>query len=245
MTDFFKAILQVTSAMASLLTLVCATLSVAEQADAGFQPNATPGQRAEVLNLKRAAEQGSAKAQCELSKAYMQGTIFRQDITEAVKWVRASADQGYAEAEVDLAVLYLEGPGVKRDNALAFQWMSKAADQGDAKSEYNIGMMYGIGQGVAKNIPEGVRWYMKSAEHGYPLAAYNVGFAYLQGIGVARDDVEGYMWHYLAASRFGYAPSRKVLESLNPRLGPVRVAAARKKANDWIKAHPNVKGVPL
>jgi hypothetical protein len=210
-----------------------------------FQPNATLKEKAAAQYLLRAAEAGSAKAQSELSRAYMAGYVFKRNIPEAVRWVTAAASQGLAEAEVDLAVLYLEGTGVPRDYSKGFFWMKKAADQGNPQAEYNLGLLYGLGRGVGKDIPEGVRWYLKAAESGDPQSAYNMGLAYEQGVGVSRDLVKAYMWHYLAANRFGYSPSQELLRELGGKIGPAKVEEARQQAAAWIKSHPNVKAVPM
>jgi TPR repeat protein len=188
-----------------------------------YQSNGTAQEKSAAENLRRSAEAGSAKAQSELSKAYMAGTVFKQNIPEAVKWVSAAANQGLAEAEVDLAILYLEGTGVPRDYSKGFFWMKKAADQGDPKAEYNVGALYGLGRGVAKDVSEGVRWYLKAAEAGHQRAAYNMGLAYEQGVGVPHDLVKAYMWHYLAANRLGYYPSQEILRELSAKIGPAKV----------------------
>jgi TPR repeat protein len=219
----------------------------AQNKDGGsvFQPGATLTEKAAAENLRRSAEAGSAKAQSELSKAYMAGNVFKQNTAEAVKWVNAAANQGLAEAEVDLAILYLEGTGVSQDYSKGFFWMKKAADQGDAKAEYNVGALYGLGRGVTKDVPEGIRWYLKAAEAGHQAAAYNMGLAYEQGVGVPRDLVKAYMWHYLAANRLGYYPSKEILRELSTKLGPEKVEEGRRQATFWIKAHPNVTPVPM
>ncbi len=234
----------------ALLNPLSLFLSVAVLAQTGnsnsiYQPSATPVERAAALYLLHSAEAGSARAQSELSKAYMAGTVFKQDIPEAVRWVTAAANQGLAEAEVDLAILYLEGTGVPRDYSKGFFWIKKAADQGNPKAEYNLALLYGLGRGVGKDIPEGVRWYLKAAESGNPQAAYNMGLAYEQGVGVTRDLVRAYMWHYLAVNRFGYYPSQKPLGELSVKIGPAKVEEARHQAAAWIEAHPNVKAVPM
>jgi TPR repeat protein len=230
-----------------VLPLMLLTSMVAQSPNSGldFEPSATASERAWAESLEVKSEGGSAEAQYELSKAYMEGRILIKDVGKAVKWVRAAARQGLPEAEVNLGILYHSGPGVPRDDLKALYWMKKAADQGDAKAEYNMGVIYVYGQGVQKDLSEAVRWYAKAAEQGHQVGAYNMGMAYSSGVGVPRDEVKGYMWQYLAASRFGYAVSRKVLEGLDSRLDRATIARARKEADEWVKAHPNVKGVPL
>ena len=55
--------------------------------------------------LLRKAERGSAKAQCQLGKAFQCGNGVEQDMQAAEKWLLRSAEQGYAEAQFHLAAL--------------------------------------------------------------------------------------------------------------------------------------------
>ena len=73
------------------------------------------------------------------------------------------------------------------------------------------------------------------------MAAYNVEVAYWQGIGVPIDEVKGYMWQLLAR-HFGFGHCKETLKYLDANLSLVKIAEARKKANEWIKSHPDVKG---
>ena len=220
------------------------TIAQANNNSSEFSPNATSSEKTWAENLKRQAEGGSAEAQYELGNAYIEGRVFQQNIEAAVKWTRAAAAQGLARGEVNLAVMYTEGRWVPRDYAQARLWNEKAAAQGDAKAEYNLGVIYAYGQGVKKDLPEGIRWYMKAAEQGDQVSAYNVGVAYSQGIGVPADEVKGYMWQLLAC-HFGFPQCKETLKYLDTKLDPAKIAEARRKANEWIGNHPNVKGIPL
>ncbi|MGA7572797.1 MAG: tetratricopeptide repeat protein, partial [Terriglobales bacterium] len=223
------------------------TLQIAAQAnnkDWEFSPNVTSNEKAWAESLKRKAAGGSAEAQYELGRAYIEGHVFNQNVGEAVKWTRAAAVQGLAKGEVNLAVMYSEGRWVPRDYAQARVWNEKAAAQGDARAEYNLGVLYAYGQGVKKDLPQGIQWYAKAAEQGHQMAAYNVGVAYSQGIGVPIDEVKGYMWQLLAC-HFGFGHCKETLKYLDANLSPAKIAEARKKANEWIKSHPDVKGISL
>ena len=229
----------------SLLLSACIALAQSENGGSVFQPNTTASERAWAEGLKGKAESGSREAQYELSKAYMDGQVLKQDVGKAVLWVRAAAEQDLPEAEVNLGLLYHTGKGVPLDYSKALYWMRKAANQGNVKAQYNMGVIFAYGQGVSQDFSDAVRWYLKAAEQGHQVAAYNVGMAYSLGVGVARDDVKGYMWQYLAASRFGYPPSRRVLKGLDAKLDRAKIVEARKQADQWVRAHPNVKPVEL
>ena len=84
-----------------------------------------------------AAEQGFARAQCNLGFKYYSGWGVTQDYAEAVRWYRKAAEQGNAIAQYILARCYKNGYGVPKDLSEARRWFQKAADQGyeDAKKE--------------------------------------------------------------------------------------------------------------
>jgi len=207
-----------------------------------YQMGTTGAQKAWAEDLCQRAQKGDAEAQFNLSQAYQDGYVFKQDWSESLRWLSASAKQGHPKAEANLGGLYFLGKSVPRDLSQALFWTQKAADQGEVKGEYNLGYMYAIGQGVPKSNTEAVRWYRKAASQGHQVAAYDVGIAYWYGMGIAQDQVKGYMW-LLLAWRFGWAPSKKAIDALGATMDPVAMAAARTKADEWVKAHPNVKPV--
>jgi len=233
----------VTRALATLL-LVSSDFAQSAPDPSPYQPGVTQAEKAAAERLKRRAEAGSAEAQNELSKQYMAGKVFKRSVPEAEKWVRAAAEQGFAEAEVDLAILYLDGEGVSRDYAQGFSWMQKAANQGDPRAEYNLGNLYGLGRGVTRNTALGVQWFLKAAEDGSPEGAFKMGIACEQGVMAPRDLVKAYMWYYIGASRYSYAPSQQVLREIGPKIGPNGIEDARRKAEQWIKAHPKQEPGP-
>jgi len=213
--------------------------------EAEFQDNATSAERKWARDLKQRAEQGNREAQSELGRAYLNGTVFKKDPKASVVWIRAAAENGFAEAQLNLGVLYYVGGGVPRDSAKAYFWIRKAADQGDPKAEQNLGIMYSIGEGVKRNLPEAIRWYTKAAEKGHPVAAYNIGMVYEKGIGVPQDETKAYMWHSIAATRLGYALSEREIDALNNKLSPSQISEAKKRADEWVQANPDVKAIPI
>ena len=57
-----------------------------------------------IDELKKAAEQGDAKAQFVLGGCYDFGDGVEKNPTEAVKWYRKAAEQGYAPAQFNLGL---------------------------------------------------------------------------------------------------------------------------------------------
>ena len=85
--------------------------------------------REAVESYRKAAEQGDAKAQYKLGRAYSDGEVVSKDDVEAVKWVRKAAEQGNADAQGWLGRCYKYGKGVARDYVEAYKWYSLANKQ--------------------------------------------------------------------------------------------------------------------
>jgi hypothetical protein len=80
--------------------------------------------------LRKAADQGYAKAQLNLGVMYANGEGVPEDDKEAVKWYRMAAEQGDADAQFSLAGMYAKGEGVPEDFVEAYKWCNLAAAQG-------------------------------------------------------------------------------------------------------------------
>jgi TPR repeat protein len=85
--------------------------------------------RAEPLfdQLRKAALQGDAVAQCKLGAAYYDGDGVAKDATEAVKWYRKSAEQGNALAQFALGVALSLGHKLTKNPVEGYAWLSLAA----------------------------------------------------------------------------------------------------------------------
>src|SRR5208283_3265817 len=81
--------------------------------------------------LRKAADQGDAKAQDALGLMYQDGSKrVPQDYAEAARWWRRAAEQGNVLAQFRLGAMYAEGRGVPRDSVLAYMWLNLAASNG-------------------------------------------------------------------------------------------------------------------
>ena len=121
---------------------------------------------AAVNIIRPLAEQGYARAQCNLGICYYNGHGVTQDYYAAASWYRKAAEQGYADAQNNLGRCYEKGRGVTQDYYAAVNWYRKAAEQGYAYAQYSLGWCYEYGQGVTKNIDEAIKWYKKAVENG-------------------------------------------------------------------------------
>lgn len=86
---------------------------------------------ANIDELKKAAEQGDAKAQFNLGGCYAFGNGVEKNLCEAVKWYRKAAEQGHAKAQFNLGVCYYYGQGVIQNNIKAYAWFAVASANGD------------------------------------------------------------------------------------------------------------------
>ena len=136
----------------------------AEVAHPAFECNPLP---TAMAKLTQCAEQGDAKAQAVLGKAYREGSGgVAKDNALAYYWVRKAALQGVAREQYNLAILYYEGKGVGKDSVLALYWLHEAIKQGDAKAQSKLGRLYVEGQDVPQDYAEAAKWYRLAADQG-------------------------------------------------------------------------------
>ncbi|MBQ0008615.1 MAG: sel1 repeat family protein, partial [bacterium] len=66
-------------------------------------------------DIKKSAENGNAKSQCNLGIAYLLGNGVEKNYEEALKWLKKSAENGNARGQYNLGVAYLSGEGVEKN----------------------------------------------------------------------------------------------------------------------------------
>jgi TPR repeat protein len=173
--------------------------------DGGYQ---LPQDDAEALRWwRKAAEQGYARAQYDLGKAYDLGIGVQQDHVEAIRWWRKAAAQGEIHSENNIGQNYYDGMGVKQDFKKALYWWHRAAARNDSYAEENIGRAYFEGKGVPQSDINAVKWWRKAAEEGMPKAQFSLGLMYEDGRGgLAKDHAEAIKWWKKAAEQ-NYTPA--------------------------------------
>jgi len=186
-----------------------------------------------VEDWRRAAEQGDARAQCNLGVRYYYGEGVPRDYAEELTWYHKAAEQGHARAQFNLGVYYARDEGVPRDYAKALKWYRKAADQGDAPAQCNLGVCYAHGLGVPRDHAEAVKWYRKAAGQGDANAQFNLGLAYLEGQGVPNDLVLAYKWLHVAGIRDADARARR--QRLAKSMTREQIAEGQRLAREWLE----------
>jgi uncharacterized protein len=81
--------------------------------------------------IRKAAEQGSPRAQVNLGALFAEGLGAPKNFQTALFWYRRAAEQGDAESERNLGSVYAEGKIARADYVEACKWFSLAAAQGD------------------------------------------------------------------------------------------------------------------
>ena len=102
-----------------------------------------------VIEFKKSAELGYAKAQFSLARSLQNGKGIDKNIEEAKKWYQKASDQGLARAQSELAKLLLKHGD---DDKGAVELLEIAASNGHAKSQVKLGKLYdsGIATGWGK-----------------------------------------------------------------------------------------------
>ena len=151
--------------------------------------------------VRKAAEQGFARAQYDLGFMYEFGTGVERSNEKAAEWYLKAAEQGYARAQFWLGYMYEYGTGVEQSYEKAAEWVQKAADQGYADAQYNLGDMYRDGRGVEESFEKAAEWVQKAADQGLAVAQNCLGFMYQNGTGVEQSYEKAVEWYLKAAEQ--------------------------------------------
>ena len=148
--------------------------------------------------LKKAAEQGLAKAQNYLGVCYECGRGTDKDFSKALYWYQKAAEQGDSTAQWNLGIYYEQGTGSEQDYSKALYRYQKAAEQGDSTAQYILGLCYYYGKGTVQDYSKAFYWYQKSAEQGDSDAQIHLGNCYEKGIGTVQDYSKAFFWYQKA-----------------------------------------------
>ena len=150
--------------------------------------------------LRKAAEQGFAKAQMKYASALCDSED-EGVVAEGVQWCTKAATQGYLEAQQWLGIMYSLGLFVEKDDNKSFEWYHNAAKQGDSISQNAVGLCYLNGCGVMCNPKKAAEWFHKAAKQGDMNAQNNLAEMYENGTGVDADVKLSLEWRMKAAEQ--------------------------------------------
>jgi hypothetical protein len=100
--------------------------------------NATgnPANETEAIEwLRKAADQGSLRAQLELGSCYSEGRGVPKDFSQAVYFIQKAAKRGHPDAQFGLALYYFAGKGVPQSLVESYKWANLAGAQGNEAAQ--------------------------------------------------------------------------------------------------------------
>lgn len=155
-----------------------------------------------IENLRKAADKGSALAQFELGRLFINGDKeANRALTEAeaVDYISKAAGQNMLEAQYLLGTMYENGIGVKQDYQRAMNIYRLAALHDHVGAESKLGELY-VTHGDANQKAEGIKWLNKAIEeHDDAMAKTYLAYAYKEGFGVNQNFNQAYKWYREAA----------------------------------------------
>lgn len=120
------------------------------------------------------AEKGSAPAQIELGRMYLNGQGVKADPYRASFWYRQAANQKDPRGQTALGQLYETGKGVFQSEEQAMKWYAKAANQGFASAQFHLGNLYETSKEGFADPAKARFWYEKAASQGNESAKKNL-----------------------------------------------------------------------
>ena len=116
------------------------------------------------LALMVSAIMGYLPAQAELGYKYLNGILFPQDYTQAMRWLSAAAEKDDLDSIVNLAIMYMYGYGTRTDGPKAVELLEKAIRAEHPSAGRFMGLCYEKGIGREKSAEKAVEWYRWGAE---------------------------------------------------------------------------------
>ena len=191
-------------------------------------------------SIKRAADQGYAKAQSMVGFMLIEGSV-RLDPGLGADYAAKAVEQKEPLAFVALGSAYLKGRGRPKDTNKGIQLIREGAELGDEIGQSLMATFYHKGEGVPKNLERAAYWYKKSADqHDYLSQMWLANF-YSDGIGVSVDPIKALMWGTLAIAQKGKAwvfdPGHSILQKIikKHKLSAENIFEAHKLAKAWVK----------
>lgn len=188
--------------MRLFLVLLLGCLSAGAQSPNTVTPHSNETvSHSRIKKLLGKAERGDSDAQFEIAVNAHLGRGMKQDVAQALHWLRRAAGSGHAAAENWLGVLYESGKGVSRDAREASRWYLRAAVQGFGAAQANIGRLFADGNGVPQDDAEAVRWFERAIKQGNAPAMFLLAQMYRRGRGVSQDDTRAAQLLRVAAEK--------------------------------------------
>ncbi|MET2825842.1 tetratricopeptide repeat protein [Mesorhizobium shangrilense] len=173
------------------------------------------GNRNDVSDLTRLADEGIPTAQYELGLLYAVGVPdgipsksvpglmeFQANDRKAAELYLRAATQGYPPAQSRLGSILFEGRGVAVNKGEAAKWFEKAAAHSEASAMTALADMLAGGDGIQADKGRAITLYSRAAAKGDAGAMKALGENYANGRLTERDSQLGYMWLTLASQKY-------------------------------------------
>ena len=164
--------------------------------------------------MLNAAHSGDAKAQYDLSAAYLEGKIVPADIMKSIEWLKKSADNNYPEAMFELAIMYFQGLAsdttgviVEKDDEKGISFMKRAAEKGFLPAAMFL-----------DNLNHSVESLTRMADNGDVDAQCKLGFLYCEGKEV-KQDIDKSIHYFRMAARQNNEMARMTV-NMYDKFGP-------------------------
>ena len=140
--------------------------------------------------LKKAAEQGLPKAQCELGYCYENGLGVDSNLIQATYWLKKASEQGNVDAKKWLDNRF-DTRGKTNDTLAKLR---HEAECGNADAQFALANCYFEGKGIAKNLYQAFVYFEKSAKQGNIDAQRILSQCYKNGWGTSIDISKANYW---------------------------------------------------
>jgi TPR repeat protein len=167
----------------------------------------------EVKWLKKAATNGNALAQYLLSNRYKNGYLLESDMEKSIEWLKESAYNNMNISQRSLAKFYEN----QSKYGIALVWYENAAKQGNEEAQMHLGRVYKDVDEV-KNLQKSTFWYIEAATQGDLRAIVMVVRAFSYGVGVKKNYDMTNFWYNELINHPNYPNSQYAEEfSIGPR----------------------------
>ena len=142
---------------------------------------------------QKSAEQGIARAQCNLGLMYEEGWGTDVDESTAISWYLKAIENGSSDAYFNIASLYMK----KHNYEIAVPYLKIISEKGDVDAQSMLGVCYSyIG-----DYESSIYWRNKAVEGGSISALHNYGIAYMRGFLGVVDYEKAIYWFERASER--------------------------------------------
>ncbi len=140
-----------------------------------------------LKKIESLAKNNYPKALNFIGELYLNGEIYKQNITKAMKYFNNADELGDEKALLNLAQCYLSGVGVEENHKEAFNVYVKGTAKGNPSAMNKLGEMYENGDVIFQDLDKAFSYYTKAVELGNKPAITNLAKMYLNGVATKKD----------------------------------------------------------